>query len=55
MNGEDEDTRKTKVVRIVKTVYKKAMAIERENHFDEGSWFSYLIMKGLEKIKEEKE
>ena len=50
---EYENTRKTKIIRITHKVYTIAMAVKHPNHFNEGSWFSYLIMKGLEKLKEE--
>jgi len=46
---------KTKVVRIVKHIYTRAMQEKKENHMDECSWLSYLILKGIEKIKEESE
>jgi len=55
MNNEDKDTRTTKVVRITKKIHALAVKVNRPNHFDEGSWLSFLINKGLEKIKEEKE
>jgi len=49
-----KDKRNTKVVRITKKVYEQAMKAKTEeyNYMDIQSWLSFLIKKGLEKIKE---
>jgi len=46
--------RDTKVVRITKNIYKKAMEAKTDeyDYMDTQSWLSFLISKGLEKLKE---
>lgn len=49
--------RETKVVRISKGVYEEAMEAKSDeyNYMTTGVWLSFLIKKGLEKIKETSE
>ena len=46
--------RDTKVIRITKTIYKKALEAKTDeySYMDTQSWFSFLVKKGLEKIEE---
>ena len=46
--------RDTKVVRITKTIYSKAMEAKTDEfgYMDQQSWLSFLVKMGLEKLRE---
>jgi len=50
------DRRASNIVRLSQDVVEKAMREQPEEmkFMDKGSWLSYLVVKGLEKVKEEK-
>jgi len=52
-----EKERDTKVVRITKAIYRKAVEAKTDeySYMDMQSWLSFLIKKGLEKVKEASE